>query len=63
MNTRLEGKENRQENRFEYLGRTLTWDGRSGGRKCVHEVGGLMTDRKIWCKLKGKILVSCVMPA
>ena len=32
----------------------------SGGCKCMEEGGGVMVDRKISRKLKGKVVMSCV---
>ena len=64
MNIRLEGKAIRQGNRFEYLGGTVVGDGRSGaemlrriqvGTNAWRRVEGLIADRKILRKLKGKV--------
>ena len=71
MNIRFEGKEIRQGNRFEYLGGTVTGDGKPEvevwrsievGANGWRMVEGVMADRKITRKLKGKVLMSCVMP-
>ena len=64
MNIRFDGKEirRRQGNRFEYLGGTVTRDGKSKA-EVRRRVEGVMADRKISRKLKGNILMSCVMPA
>ena len=71
MNIRLEGKEIRQGNRFEYL-ETVTRDGKSEaevqrriqvGVNVLRRVEGVMADRKISRKLKGNVLMLCVMPA
>ena len=56
MNSRLDGKEIRQGNRFEYLGGTVTGDGQSEaevgrriqvGANAWRRVEGVMADRKI----------------
>ena len=71
MNIRLEGKEIRQGNRFEYLEGTVTWDGKSEtevqrriqvGVNAWRSVEGVMEDRKISRKLKGKVVMLCVTP-
>ena len=72
MNFRLEGKEIRQGNGFAYLEGTVTGDGKSEAEvwrriqvsvNVWRRVEGVMADRKISRKLKGKVLMSCVMPA
>ena len=71
MNIRLEGKDTRQRNMFEYLGGTVTGDGKSEaevrGRNQVgvnawRRVEGVIADRKISRKFKGKVLMLCVLP-
>ena len=70
MNIRLEGKEIRQGNRFEYLGGTVSGYGKSEaevwrriqvGVNAWRRVGGVMADKDIKKNLKGKVLMSCVM--
>ena len=69
MNIRLEGKETRQGNGFEYLGGTVTGDGKyeaevprrvQVGANAWRRVEWVMADRKISRKVKGKVLMSCV---
>ena len=69
---RLEGKEIRHGNRFEYLGGIMTGDSRleaevqrriQVGVIVWRRVEGLMAGKQISHELKGKVLVSCVMPA
>ena len=71
-NIRLEGKEISQGNRFQYLGGTVTGDGKfeadvwrriQVGVNVCRRVEGVVADRKISRKLKRKVLMSCVMPA
>ena len=72
MNIRFEGKEIRQGNRFEYLRETVTGDVKSEaemrrriqvGANAWRVEEGVMSDRKISRKLKGKVLMLCVMLA
>ena len=70
MNIRLEGNLNRQENRFEYLGGTVTRDGKSEaevwrriqvGANAWRRVEGGMADKIISRKLKRMVLMLCVI--
>ena len=67
MNIKLEGKEIRQGNRFEYLGETVIGDGKleakvrkrsQVGTNVWSWVEAVMEDSKISMKSKGKVLVS-----
>ena len=66
---RLAGREIRQGNRFEYLGGTVTRDGKFEAEvwrriqvaaNAWRRVEGVMVDRKISRELKGKVMVTCV---
>ena len=70
LNIRLEGKE--QVKNFVYLGGNISENGRvevevrrriQAGANAWRNVEGVMMDRKISRKLKGKVLDSCVVPA
>ena len=72
LNIRFEGKEIKQVDGFGYLGGMVTEDGHSAakvrrrtqaGANVWREVEGVMLDRKISIKLKGKALRKCVTPA
>ena len=72
LNTRLEGKYIKQVKHFVYLGGNISENGRvevevrrriQAGANAWRNVEGVMMDRKISRKLKGKVLDSCVMPA
>ena len=71
LNIRLEGKGVKQVNNFMYLGGNISENGRAevevrrriqaGANAWRNE--GVMVDRKIYRKLKGEVLDSCVVPA
>ena len=72
LNIRLDGKEIKQVDGFVYLGGMVTEDGHSAaevrrqtqaGANAWRKVEGVMLDRKISKKLKGKVLRTCVTPA
>ena len=72
MNIRLEGKKTRQGNTFENVGVTVTGDCKTEaevqrrilvGAHVWRREHGVMADRKISRKLKGKVLMLCVIPA
>ena len=72
LNIRLEEKEIKQVNNFVYLGGNISENGRvdvevrrriQAGANGLRNVEGVMVDRKISRKLKGKVLDSCVVPA
>ena len=72
LNIRLEEKEIKQVNNFVYLGGDISENGRvdvevrrriQAGANGWRNVEGVMVDRKISRKLKGKVLDSCVVPA
>ena len=72
LNIRLDGKEIKQVDGFVYLGGMVTEDGHSevevrcriqAGANAWRKVEGVMLDRKILKKLKGKVLRMCVTPA
>ena len=71
LNIKLEGRTIRQNNSFIYLGGAVSSDGRSetglrrrvqAGANASRQVEGVMSDRHISKKLKGKILGACVTP-
>ena len=72
LNIKLEGRTIRQNNRFIYLGRAVSSDGRSetevrrrvqAGANAWRQVEGVKSDRYISKKLIGKVLGACVIPA
>ena len=72
LNIRLGGKEIKQVDGFVYLGGMVTENGHSAaevrrrtqaGANAWRKVEGVMLDRKISKKLKGKVLRMCVTPA
>ena len=72
LNIKLEGRTIRQNNSFIYLGGAVSSDGRSetgvrrrvqAGANAWRQVEGVMSDRHISKKLKGKVLGACVTPA
>ena len=72
LNIRLDGKEIKQVDGFVYLGGMATEDGLSAaevrrrtqaGANGWRKVEGVMLDRNISEKLKGKVLRTCVTPA
>ena len=72
LNIRLEGKYIKQVNNFVYLGGNISENGRvevemrsriQAGVNAWRNVEGVMMDRKISRKLKGKVLDYCVVPA
>ena len=72
LNMRLDGKEIKQVDGFVYLGGMVTEDGHSAaevrrrtqaGANAWRKVEGVMLDRQISKKLKGKVLRTCVTPA
>ena len=72
LNIKLEGRTIRQNNSFFYLGGAVSGDGRSetevrrrvqAGANAWRQVEGVMSDRHISKKLKGKVLGACVTPA
>ena len=72
LNIRLEGKYIKQVKNFVYLGGNISENGRvevevrrriQAGANALRNVEGVMMDRKISRKLKGKVLDSCVVPA
>ena len=72
LNIKLEGRTIRQNNSFIYLGEAVSSDGRSetevrrrvqAGANAWRQVEGVMSDRHISKKLKGKVLGACVTPA
>ena len=72
LNIRLEGKDIKQVKKFVYLGGNISENGRvevevrsriQAGANALRNVEGVMMDRKISRKLKGKVLDSCVVPA
>ncbi len=72
LNIKLEGRTIRQNNSFIYLGGAVSSDGRSetevrrrvqAGANAWRQVEGVMSDRHISQKLKGKVLGACVTPA
>ena len=72
LNIKLEGRTIRQNNSFIYLGGAVSSDGRSetevrrkvqAGANAWRQVAGVMSDRHISKKLKGKVLGACVTPA
>ena len=72
LNIRLEGKDIKQENTFVYLGGNISENGRvevevrrriQAGANAWRNVEGVMMDRQISTKLKGKVLDSYVVPA
>ena len=71
LNIKLEGRMIRQNNSFIYLGGAVSSDGRSetevrrrvqAGANAWRQVEGVMSDRHISKKLKGKVLGACVTP-
>ena len=67
----LKGKDNKQVTNFVYLGGNISDNGRvdvevrrriQAGANAWRNVEGVMVDRKISRKLKGKVLDSCVVP-
>ena len=72
LNIRLDGKEITQVDGFVYLGGMVTEDGHSAaevqhrtqvGANAWRKVEGVMLDRTISKKLKGKVLRTCATPA
>ena len=72
LNIKLEGRTIRQNNSFIYLGGAVSSDGRletevrrrvQAGANAWRQVEGVMSDRHISKKLKGKVLGACVTPA
>ena len=72
LNIKLEGKDFKQVNNFVYLSGHISENGRvdvevrrriQAGANAWRNVEGVMVDRKISRKLKGKVLDSCVVPA
>ena len=72
LNIRLEEKDIKQVKNFVYLGGNISENGRvdvevrrriQAGANAWRNVEGVMVDRKISRKLKGKVLDSCVVPA
>ena len=72
LNIKLEGRTIRQNNSFIYLSGAVSSDGRSetevrrrvqAGANAWRQVEGVMSDRHISKKLKGKVLGACVTPA
>ena len=72
LNIKLDGKEIKQVGGFVYLGGMVKEDGHSeaevrlrtqAGANAWRKVEGVMFDRKISKKLKGKVLRTCVTPA
>ena len=72
LNIKLEGRTTRQNNSFIYLGGAVSSEGRSetevrgraqAGANAWRQVEGVMSDRHISKKLKGKVLGACVTPA
>ena len=72
LNIRLDGKEIKQVDGFVYLGGMVTEDGHSEAEvrrrtqaeaNVWRKVEGVMLDRNISKKLKGKVLITCVTPA
>ena len=72
LNIMLEGKDIKQVNNFVYLGGNICENRRvdvevrrriQAGANAWRNVEGVMVDRKISRKLKGKVLDSCVVPA
>ena len=72
LNIKLEGRTMRQNNSFIYIGGAVSSDGRSetevrrrvqAGANAWRQVEGVMSDRHISKKLKGKVLGACVTPA
>ena len=70
LNIRLEGKDMKQVKNCVYLGGNISENGRvevrrriQAGANAWRNVEGVMMDRKISRKLKGKVLNSCVVPA
>ena len=72
LNIKLGGRTIRQNNSFIYLGGAVSSDGRSetevrrrvqAGANAWRQVEGVMSDRHISKKLKGKVLGACVTPA
>ena len=70
----LEGKKLNQEDSFDYLGRALCGDGKTekgvgldlrrrsqAGTNTWRAVEGVMADRRISKRLKGKVTSTCVM--
>ena len=71
LNIRLEGKDIKQVKNFVYLGGNISENGRvevevrrriQAGANAWRNVEGVMMDRNISRKLKGKVLDSCVVP-
>ena len=72
IHIRLEGKDIKQVNNLVYLGGNISENGRvdvevrrriQAGTNAWINVEGVMVDRTISRKLKGKVLYSCVVPA
>ena len=72
LNIRLEEKDIKQVKNFVYLGGNISENGRvdvevrrriQAGANAWRNVEGVVVDRKISRKLKGKVLDSCVVPA
>ena len=72
LNIRLEEKDIKQVNNYVYLGGNISENGRvdvdvrhriQAGANAWRNVEGVMVDRKISRKLKGKVLDPCVAPA
>ena len=72
LNIKLEGRTITQNNSFIYLGGAVSSDGRSetevrrrvqAGANAWRQVEGVMCDRHISKKLKGRVLGACVTPA
>ena len=72
LDIKLKGRRLRQVSSFAYLGSTITEDGKTGREVCKRlqaganawrKVEGVMRDKKISKKIKGKILTTCVVPA
>ena len=70
LNIRLEGKYIKQVNNFLYLGGNISDNGQvevrrriQAGANAWRNVEGVLVDRNISRKLKGKVLDSCVVPA
>ena len=72
LNIRLDGKEIKQVDGFEYLGGMVTKDGHSeaevrrrtqAGANAWIKVEGVMVDRHISKMLKAKVMRTCVTPA
>ena len=72
LDIELEGKKQTQEDSFVYLGRAVCGDGKTerevrrsaqAGANAWRAVEGVMADRRISKRLKGKVMSTCVTPA